>query len=98
MRRIQQLREMTQDELIQRKLEIEEELFNLRMQKTFKELENPLRLRTLRKNVARINTILREDELKIRFLSAENKKKEIPAGNKFEEKDVPKKKTKDENR
>jgi len=96
--RTQQLREMTPDELIQKKLEIEEELFNLKMQKAFKELENPLRLRTLRRDLARINTILREDDLKIRLLSKENKKEEIPAENKSEEKDVPEKEAKDKDR
>jgi large subunit ribosomal protein L29 len=86
--RFSQLREMTRDELIQRKLEIEEELFNLRMQKAFKELENPLRLRTLRKDLARINTILKEDELRIRALSTEQKKEEVPEKNELEEKNV----------
>jgi large subunit ribosomal protein L29 len=63
--RKEQLREMTKDELLQRKLEAEEELFNLRLQKASKELDNPLRVRVLRKELARINTILREDELKM---------------------------------
>jgi large subunit ribosomal protein L29 len=96
--RIPQLREMTRDELIQRKLEIEEELFNLRMQKAFKELENPLRLRTLRKDLAKINTILREDELKIRVLSTEEKKEKIPGKNELEEKDVTEKKEESKDR
>ena len=86
------LREMTREELIQRKLEIEEELFNLRMQKAFKELENPLRLRTLGRDLAKINTILREDELKIRPLSAEHETKEVKVRDKFEEEDDSKEK------
>jgi large subunit ribosomal protein L29 len=65
-----QMRELTKDELLQRKLEVEEELFNLRLQKSTKQLDNPLRLRTLRRELARINTILREDELKIRVLAS----------------------------
>jgi large subunit ribosomal protein L29 len=93
-----QLREMTRDELLQRKLEIEEELFNLRMQKAFKEIENPLRLRTLRKDLARINTILREDELNIRPLSTEQKKEETSERKDTEEKDVTEKQKKDKNR
>lgn len=83
-----QLREMTKDELLQKKLEIEEELFNLRMQKAFKEIENPLRLRTLRKDRARINTVLREDELKIKLLSTLQKKEETPEKKELEEEDV----------
>lgn len=67
----EQTRELTRDELLQRKSEMEEELFNLRMQKASKELDNPLRLRVLRRDIARINTILREDELQIRPLAKE---------------------------
>ncbi|KPK99915.1 MAG: hypothetical protein AMJ91_05770 [candidate division Zixibacteria bacterium SM23_73_3] len=70
----EQMRELTREELLQRKLEMEEELFNLRFQKASKELDNPLRLRVLKKDIARTNTILREDELKIRPLSSEEKK------------------------
>ena len=70
----EQMRELTKDELIQKKHEVEEELFNLRMQKASKELDNPLRVRILRKELARINTILREDELKIRILATGDEK------------------------
>jgi large subunit ribosomal protein L29 len=73
----EQMRELTKDELLQRKLEAEEELFNLRLQKASKELDNPLRLRVLRKELARINTILREDELKIRTLATGDEKPKL---------------------
>jgi large subunit ribosomal protein L29 len=78
-----QMRELTRDELLQRKSEIEEELFNLRMQKGSKELDNPLRLRILKRNIGRINTILREDELKIRSLAQE--KREISSSEQKQE-------------
>jgi large subunit ribosomal protein L29 len=74
----EQMRELTPDELLQRKLETEEELFNLRLQKASKELDNPLRLRVLRKELARINTILREDELKIKTLAIGDEKPGLP--------------------
>jgi large subunit ribosomal protein L29 len=70
----EQMRELTRDELFQKKLETEEELFNLGLQKASKELDNPLRLRILRKELARINTILREDELNIRALATGEQK------------------------
>jgi large subunit ribosomal protein L29 len=60
------LRDMTKEELLQKKHELTEELFNLRMRKTFKELDNPLKLRTIRRDIARIETILSEDLLNIR--------------------------------
>jgi large subunit ribosomal protein L29 len=72
----ERMRELTRDELLQRRLELEEELFNLRWQKASKELDNPLRLRVIRKELARINTILREDELKIRTLATGDEKLE----------------------
>ncbi len=62
----EQMRELTREELIQRRSELEEELFNLRIQKSSKELDNPLRIRILRREIARANTVLREDELKTR--------------------------------
>lgn len=93
-----ELREMTREELVQRKMEIEEELFNLRMQKAFKDLENPLRLRVLRKEMARIETILREDELKIRPLFAEETKQKDSGNDRLKEKDAAEKKAKSEDR
>ena len=54
------LRDMTKDELLQKKHEFNEEIFNLKMRKTFKELDNPLKLRTIRRDIARIETILTE--------------------------------------
>ncbi|MGB8656162.1 MAG: 50S ribosomal protein L29 [Candidatus Zixiibacteriota bacterium] len=65
----EQMRELTRDELLQRKEEMEQEVFNLRLQKASKELDNPLKLRVLRRDIARVNTILGEDELKIRPLA-----------------------------
>ncbi len=60
------LRDMTKEELFQKKHELNEEVFNLKMRKTFKELDNPLKLRTIRRDIARIETILTEDKENIR--------------------------------
>ncbi len=69
--KIHEIRNMTKDELLhQRKLLIEE-WFNLRMQAALKPLDNPKRIRQLRKDLARINTILHEDELGIRKIMGE---------------------------
>ncbi len=70
----EQMKELTKEELLQRRSEMEEEQFNLRLQKASKELDNPLRLRILRRDIARINTILREDELKVRPLATGEEK------------------------
>ena len=55
-----ELRKLTTEELVKRVHENKEELFNLRMQKATGALEKPSRIHELRKEVARINTILNE--------------------------------------
>ena len=52
------LREMSRDELQQRILELQEEVFNLRFASATRSLDNPLRLRAVRREMARIRTIL----------------------------------------
>ncbi len=66
-----QMRDYTRDELLQKKHDLEEELFNLKLRKMTKQLENPLKLRNLRKEIARINTVLTEDEKGLRRLASE---------------------------
>ncbi len=57
------LRELTDDELVLRLRESKEELFNLRFQNATGQLDNYRRLGILRRDVARIHTILRERQL-----------------------------------
>lgn len=58
------MREMTHVELDQKLTELKGELFNLRFQLATGQLENPLRIRGVRKDIARVKTIIRENELK----------------------------------
>ena len=58
-----ELRELTDEELIERLRESKEELFNLRFQMATGQLHNNRRLRTVRREIARLYTILREREL-----------------------------------
>ncbi|HEX9912295.1 MAG TPA: 50S ribosomal protein L29 [candidate division Zixibacteria bacterium] len=69
------LKDLTKEELLQQKEELEEELFNLNMQKSAKELDNPLKLRVIRRDIARINTLLREEELGKRKLATPEERK-----------------------
>lgn len=55
-----ELRKLTTEQLTKKARENKEELFNLRMQKATGNLEKPSRIHELRKEVARINTILNE--------------------------------------
>lgn len=59
-----ELRDMTNVELDQRLVGLKGELFNLRFQLATGQLENPLTIRNVRKDIARIKTIIRENELK----------------------------------
>lgn len=56
------LREMTDAEILERIEESKEELFRLRYRSATQQLENPMLLRHLRRDVARMRTILRERE------------------------------------
>ncbi|MFC7341711.1 50S ribosomal protein L29 [Saccharopolyspora griseoalba] len=58
-----ELRELNNEELVQRLKEAKEELFNLRFQMATGQLQNNRRLRTVRQDIARIYTIMREREL-----------------------------------
>jgi large subunit ribosomal protein L29 len=58
-----ELRELTDDELTSKHRESKEELFNLRFQMATGQLANNRRLRTVRQEVARLYTVLREREL-----------------------------------
>ena len=59
-----EIKEMTADELNTKLAELKEELFNLRFQHATGQLENPMRIREVKKSIARIKTIQREQELK----------------------------------
>ena len=63
MNKIEELRKLTTEELNNKIKENKEELFNLRFQQATGNLEKPSRLRELRKQVAKMKTILREREL-----------------------------------
>lgn len=54
---LQEIKDATQEELIQREQELRKELFNLRFQRALSSLENPMRIRQCRKEIARIKTI-----------------------------------------
>lgn len=55
-----ELKAMTIDELTRREQELRRELFNLRFQKATGEIENPMRIRAVKKDIARVLTIKSE--------------------------------------
>lgn len=60
-----ELRDLTAGDLADKLKEAKEELFNLRFQNATGQLDNTARLRTVRKDIARIYTVIRERELGI---------------------------------
>ena len=58
------LRDMTDEEVLKQIDQLKTELFNLRFQMATNQLDNPMRIREVRKDIARGKTILRERELK----------------------------------
>ena len=60
--RAEEVRELSTDDIKARVSELEEERFRLRFRSATEPLENPLRLRTIRKDIARLKTVLSERE------------------------------------
>ena len=55
-----ELRDMSTDELAQRRTELREELGHLKLRRATSRLENPMKLRQTKRDLARVETILRE--------------------------------------
>ena len=62
--RASEVREMTTAELESKLKDLKAELFNLRFQLAINQLENPMRISAVKKDIARVKTILRENEIK----------------------------------
>ena len=59
-----ELRELAEDELVRKKAELKDQLFKLRFQHELGQLENAAKLQTVRKEIARIETLLTETRSK----------------------------------
>ena len=60
--RAEEIREMSKDDILNRVKELEEEQFRLRFRSATEPLEDPLRLRVIRRDLARLKTVLREQQ------------------------------------
>jgi len=56
--KIRELKELSADELKAKEAELRDQLFKLRFQKSLGQLENPMKLKNVRKDIARIITLL----------------------------------------
>lgn len=59
------MRELTEEELIKKLNDFKDELFRLRFQLATGQLDNPIRIKEVRRSIARAKTILKERELKL---------------------------------
>ena len=62
--KIENIRKLSQTELAAEELRLKKELFNLRFQHTTGQLENPGKMKEVKKDIARVKTVIRENELK----------------------------------
>ena len=62
--KVNEIRNLSAEELNQKLASLKEELFNLRFQHAINQLDNPIRLNEVKKDIARVKTVLRELELK----------------------------------
>ncbi|MDR1631091.1 MAG: 50S ribosomal protein L29 [Oscillospiraceae bacterium] len=58
-----EIRKMSKEELDKRLSELKDELFKLRFQQTINQLDNPMRISAVKKDIARIKTVQRDIEL-----------------------------------
>ena len=63
MMKMDKIRELTMNELNDELKKMKNELFNLRFQHVTGQLENPLRMKDVKRDIARIKTVIRENEI-----------------------------------
>lgn len=63
--KVKEIRGLSEVELEQKLVDLKDELFNLRFRSVTGQLDNPMRIKEVRKSIARIKTVLRERELNI---------------------------------
>ena len=59
-----EMRKLSPAELDAKLIELKDELFNLRFQQAINQLDNPMRLKAVKKEIAIVKTIMRENEIK----------------------------------
>jgi large subunit ribosomal protein L29 len=57
---VRDMKDLSSEELVAKATDMKKEMFNLRFQQAMGQIENPMRLRILRKDIARAKTVLKE--------------------------------------
>lgn len=63
MMKANEIREMTAEELTNKLADLKKDLFNLRLQHATNQLDNPMQITAVKRDIAKVNTVLREREL-----------------------------------
>ena len=71
--RTEHLRNLSENELVMRMGELNEELFNLRFRNSMRQLEDPVKIREVRRDIARVKTVLAEHRQGVRPLTTKSK-------------------------
>ena len=61
--KINEIRDLSSQEIVDKIQDLKEELFNLRFQNAMNQLENPMRIAAVKKDIAKLKTVLKEQEL-----------------------------------
>ena len=61
--KINEIRDLSSQEIVDKIKDLKEELFNLRFQNAMNQLDNPMRIAAVKKDIARLKTVLKEQEL-----------------------------------
>ena len=63
--KIKEIRELSDHQLYEKENELKEELFNLRFQLATGQLDNPMRIKEVKRSIARVKTIIKERDVKV---------------------------------
>ena len=63
--KINEIRDLSSQEIVDKIQDLKEELFNLRFQNAMNQLDNPMRIVAVKKDIAKLKTVLKEQELGI---------------------------------
>lgn len=66
MMKAKEIRELSIDELNAKLMDLKKDLFNLRLQHAINQLDNPIKIAEVKRDIAKIKTIIRERELAVR--------------------------------
>ncbi len=61
--KINEIRDLSSQEIVDKIQDLKEELFNLRFQNATNQLDNPMRIAAVKKDIAKLKTVLKEQEL-----------------------------------